>query len=162
MKNRTQPHLAVKSIIFIQNLISFSIIIKSNFSMKKFLFTALTIVFALNLYSFIDAEKKPWNIPASYRAMRIPNKGDAAGIALGKILYTKHCKSCHGGGKGNGAKAASLNTKMDDFTTPFFKSLPDGSKYYMSFVGRDEMPNFEKKIVSEEERWAIINFINTL
>lgn len=130
--------------------------------MKKFLFAALTIVFAMSLFSFIAAEKKAWDIPAKYKAMKIQKKGDKESIALGKTLYTKHCKSCHGGGKGDGAKASSLKTKMDDFTAPAFKALPDGSKYYMSFVGREEMPNFEKKIVDEEERWAIINYMNSL
>jgi mono/diheme cytochrome c family protein len=131
--------------------------------MKKFLFAALTIVFAMSLFSFVAAEKKAWDIPAKYKAMKIQKKGDAASIALGKTLYTKYCKSCHGGaGKGDGAKASSLKTKMDDFSTAAFKALPDGTKYYMSFVGRDEMPNFEKKIVDEEERWAVVNFMNSL
>ena len=130
--------------------------------MKKLLFAALTIVFAMSLLSFIAAEKKPWDVPAKYKAMKIQKKGDAASIALGKTMYTKYCKSCHGAGKGDGAKASSLKTKMDDFTSPAFKALPDGSKYFMSFVGRDEMPNFEKKIVDEEERLAIINYMNSL
>jgi mono/diheme cytochrome c family protein len=130
--------------------------------MKKFLFAALTIVFAMSLFSFVAAEKKAWDIPAKYKAMKIQKKGDAASIALGKTLYTKYCKSCHGAGKGDGPKASSMKTKMDDFTSPAFKALPDGSKYFMSFVGRDEMPNFEKKIADEEERWAIINYMNSL
>jgi len=130
--------------------------------MKKFLFAALTIVFAMSLFSFIAAEKKPWVVPPKYTAMKIQKKGDPASIALGKTLYQKYCKSCHGAGKGDGAKASSLKTKMDDFTAPAFKALPDGAKYFMSFVGRDEMPNFEKKIVDEEERWAIVNYMNSL
>jgi mono/diheme cytochrome c family protein len=130
--------------------------------MKKILFAALTIVFAMSLLSFIAAEKKAWDVPPKYKAMKIQKKGDPASIALGKTMYTKYCKSCHGSGKGDGAKASSLKTKMDDFTAAAFKSLPDGSKYYMSFVGRDEMPNFEKKIVDDEERWAIINYMNSL
>lgn len=132
--------------------------------MKKFLFAALTVVFAMSLFSFIATEKKAaWDIPAKYKAMKIQKKGDAASIALGKTLYQKHCKSCHGGaGKGDGAKAASLKTPMDDITTTAFKALPDGDKYFMSFVGRGDMPNFEKKIVDEEERWAIINYLNSL
>ncbi len=132
--------------------------------MKKFLFAALTVVFAMSLFSFIASEKKAaWVIPAKYSAMKIQKKGDAASIALGKTLYAKHCKSCHGGaGKGDGAKAASLKTAIDNMATPAFKALPDGNKYFMAIVGRDEMPNFEKKIVDEEERWAIINYLNSL
>jgi mono/diheme cytochrome c family protein len=131
--------------------------------MKKLLFVAFTIVFVLSLISFIAPEKKAaWDIPAKYKAMKIQKKGDAASIALGKTLYQKHCKSCHGGGKGDGAKAASLKTAIDDMTTPAFKALPDGNKYFMAFVGRGDMPNFEKKVVDEEERWAIINYLNSL
>lgn len=131
--------------------------------MKKLLFVALTIVFAASLFSFVASEKKPaWDIPAKYKAMKAQKKGDAASIALGKTLYAKHCKSCHGGGKGDGAKAAALKTAMDDLTAADFKSLPDGTKYYMAFVGRGDMPNFEKKITDEEERWAIINYLNSL
>ena len=131
--------------------------------MKKLLFVAFTIVFVLSLISFIAPEKKAaWDIPAKYKAMKIQKKGDAASIALGKTLYQKHCKSCHGGGKGDGAKAASLKTAIDDMTTPAFKALPDGNKYFMAFVGLGDMPNFEKKVVDEEERWAIINYLNSL
>ncbi len=130
--------------------------------MKKFLFAALTVVFAMSLFSFIAAEKKPWTVPAKYTSMKIQKKGDAASIALGKTLYQKYCKSCHGAGKGDGPKASSMKTPLGDFTAAAFKSIPDGNKYFMSFVGRDEMPNFEKKVVDEEERWAIINYLNTL
>lgn len=130
--------------------------------MKRLLFAALTIVFAMSLFSFVAAEKKPWDVPAKYKSMQIKKKGDAESIKLGKTLYTKYCKSCHGAGKGDGAKAASMKTTMMDQTTAAFKALPDGSKYFMSFVGRDEMPNFEKKIVDEDDRWAIVNYMNSL
>jgi mono/diheme cytochrome c family protein len=132
--------------------------------MKKFLLATLTLVFAMSLFSFTAAsDKKPaWDIPAKYKSMQNKKPGDAESIKLGKTLYTKHCKSCHGGGKGDGAKAASLKTEMDDMTTAAYKALPAGTKYYMAFVGRGDMPNFEKKIVDEEERWAIINYIDSL
>jgi hypothetical protein len=38
----------------------------------------------------------------------------------------------------------------------------DGEIYYKSFIGRDEMPNFEKKIPSESDRWMIVNYIRTM
>jgi mono/diheme cytochrome c family protein len=132
--------------------------------MRKFLLTLMTIVFAISLFSFVASEKKPaWVVPPKYTAMKIAKKGDAASIALGKTLYVKNCKACHGGaGKGDGAKAAALKTAMDDLSSAAFKAIPDGNKYYMAFVGRGDMPNFEKKIVDEEERWAIINYLDTL
>ena len=131
--------------------------------MKKLLFAAFSIVITLSLLSFVAPQaKKAWDIPAKYKAMKNKKKGDAASITMGKTLYAKNCKSCHGMGKGDGPKAASLKTKMDDLTSKEFKALTDGEKYFKSIVARDEMPNFEKKIPDEEERWAIISYVETL
>jgi mono/diheme cytochrome c family protein len=132
--------------------------------MKKILFATLTLVFILSVLSFIAPDKKPaWVVPAKYTSMKNAKKGDAASIALGKTLYVKHCKSCHGAaGKGDGPKASALKTAMDDLTAAGFKSVPEGNKYFMALVGRGDMPNFEKKIEDEEERWAIVNYLNSL
>ena len=76
---------------------------------------------------------------------------------LGKILWSKHCKSCHGSkGKGDGPKARELDTFPGDLTLKAFNDQSDGAIYYKSFIGRDEMPNYEKKITDEEERWALV------
>ncbi len=131
--------------------------------MKKYLFTAFSFVVMLSLLSFVAPQaKKAWEVPAKYKAMKNKKKGDAASVKLGKDLYAKNCKSCHGMGKGDGPKAAMLKTKMDDLTSKEFKALSDGDKYYRAIVGRDEMPNFEKKIPDEEERWAIISYLESL
>ncbi|HPD63882.1 MAG TPA: cytochrome c [Bacteroidia bacterium] len=114
------------------------------------------------LLGFIGVQK-PWDVPDKYKNMKNPTKADQSSITLGKELYTKHCKSCHGPkGLGDGPKAANLKTKMRSFTSAEFKAQKPGVIYYQSFVGRDEMPNFEKKILAEEERWAIINYLMTL
>lgn len=49
---------------------------------------------------------------------------------------------------------------MPDITTKTYKSQADGVKYYQSIIGRDDMPNFEKKIPDEEDRWFIINYMD--
>lgn len=131
--------------------------------MKKLLFTLFSLVITISLLSFVAPPvKKAWEIPAKYKAMQNKKKGDPASISLGKMLYAKNCKSCHGLGKGDGPKAATLKTKMDDLTTNEFKAIPDGDKYFMVVIGRDEMTSFDKKIVEEDERWAIVNYLNTL
>jgi mono/diheme cytochrome c family protein len=131
--------------------------------MKKLFFALFSIFITLSLLSFVAPQaKKAWDVPAKYKTMKNKKKGDAAAISMGKTLYAKSCKSCHGMGKGDGPKAASLKSKMDDLTSKEFKAKADGDKYFMSFVGRDEMPNFEKKIPDEEERWAIISYLDTL
>ena len=55
-----------------------------------------------------------------------------------------------------------LKTSTGDFSTAKFQAQADGELYYMSFIGRDEMPNFEKKILDEADRWAVIGYIRTM
>jgi mono/diheme cytochrome c family protein len=132
----------------------------------KFFALAMSLVFGIALiFSMSSAnlpEAKPWKTPDKFAKMKAP-KSSPESIAKGKELYTKHCKSCHGAsGKGDGTKAAGLKTTINSFGDKTFKGLGDGDKYYRSFIGRDEMPNFEKKLVSEDERWAVVHYINTL
>lgn len=105
----------------------------------------------------------PWEIPATFKNKANPHKGDASLERLGRSTYNRHCRSCHGNtGLGDGPMAKSLKTFPGDFSTSDFQKHTDGEIYYMSFIGRDEMPNFEKLITDEEERWAVVNYIRTM
>lgn len=131
---------------------------------KTTLFTiAAVLAISFVFYSFtLTVTQKPWEVPAKYKAMKNTTKADAENLAIGKTLYNKHCKSCHGTkGKGDGPKAINLKTTIRSLTSDEYKKQTPGEKYYKSFVGRDEMPNFEKKIVEEEDRWYIINYMET-
>lgn len=115
------------------------------------------------LVSFVQEGKKAWEIPDKYEKMKNPTAGDKEAISFGKSMYAKHCKSCHGNsGKGDGPRSRSLKTPMDDFSSAEFQSLNDGTIYYQSFIGRGEMPNFEKKILDDEDRWSVVSYIRTL
>ncbi len=110
-----------------------------------------------------DDEGAPWDIPSEYIKMKNPYSSDAELTKIGKMLYNKHCKSCHGNeGLGDGPKAKQLNTFPGDFSSDEFQAGSDGELYYKSIIGRDEMPNYEKKITEDEDRWAIINYIRTM
>lgn len=140
--------------------------------MKKskinFLTYPMVILFTgMLMMAFVAPQDKKlggsWEIPAKNKAMKNPSADDAALLKVGKMLYTKNCKSCHGNvGKGDGPKAASLDTGIRSFDSAEFQAQSDGVIYYQSFVGRNEMPNFEKKIPDDEDRWAIVNFMRTL
>lgn len=122
------------------------------------------ILIILVLFAFIVPQDQKvggaWAVPAKYKAMKNNPKGD---LNTGKMLYAKHCKSCHGGaGLGDGPKAGSLKTKINSLKDAKFQALSDGEIYFQSFVGRDEMPNFEKKIPDEADRWAIVTFARSL
>lgn len=133
-------------------------------TMKLSLFFAAIFTGSLLIFAFTSPQgegAKPWDIPAKYTKMENPQEaGDKDMVKLGKMLYSKHCKSCHGSmGLGDGPKAKQLDTFPGDFSSDAFHGQNDGEMYYKSYVGRDEMPNFEKKITDEEERWAIITYM---
>ena len=132
----------------------------------KFVALAMSFIFgAAMIISMSSAnlpEAKPWKTPDKYAKMKAP-KSTPESIAKGKELYTKHCKSCHGvTGKGDGTKSASLKTLVPSFADAKFKAEAPGDTYFQSFVGRDEMPNFEKKVTDEADRWALVAYIKSL
>jgi mono/diheme cytochrome c family protein len=125
------------------------------------------LLFAAGIFVFLVAfvsQNDPWDVPAKYLAMENPtDASDDECIDVGKSLYVKHCKSCHGSeGYGDGKKADEVDTEMPDITTDEYKAQKDGVKYFQSFIGRDDMPNYEKKITNEEDRWCLINYMETL
>ena len=133
--------------------------------MRTKLLSICTIVFGLLLCSFkADTSlNDPWPVPEKYQNMKNPLSGDKESIAIGKTLYIKHCKSCHGKeGLGDGPKAAQLDTPSGDFTDEVFQSQTDGAIFYKTFEGRDDMPGFKKKIPDAEDIWSLTNYLRTL
>jgi len=118
-------------------------------------------VLTLGLLAFTFPQDK-WEVPAKYKSMENEYAGeDEDGI--GEELYMQHCRSCHGKeGYGDGSKAGELETEMRDFTSEEVQEQTDGELYYKSIIGRDEMPNFEKKIRDEEDRWMLVNYLRSL
>jgi len=133
-------------------------------SIKLIVIFCTAIIFVTANMAMAQKAGGPWTVPAKYKAMKSTVKaGDASINTVGKEAFNKHCKSCHGSkGLGDGPKAANLKTSTGNFSTAKFQAQADGDLYYMSFVGRDEMPNFEKKITDEADRWAVIGYIRTL
>lgn len=98
--------------------------------MKKFLAIMVVGFLATALLSFVNSRRDPWPVPDKYQKMANPVKSDASSIANGKTLYTQHCQSCHGKkGKGDGPKAAQLDTECGDFTAADFQKQADGSLF---------------------------------
>lgn len=113
--------------------------------------------------AFTIKQAKPWPVPDNYKSMKNPLAGDAASVNDGKALYSTHCKSCHGNkGLGDGSKAAQLKTEPGDFSNAAFQGQSDGALFYKTSEGRDDMPNFKKKVPEAEDRWSIINYLRTL
>jgi mono/diheme cytochrome c family protein len=128
------------------------------------LFISLT---AFALFAFVPKsnmnQPKPWSVPDAAKNKANPLKGDAASVANGKTLYNQHCKSCHGTkGKGDGPKAAQLDTESGDFTLAKFQSQTDGELFYKTSEGRKDMPSYKKKIPEANDIWAVVNYLRTL
>ncbi len=128
----------------------------------KVKFSILTLAMFLFLCGSSSFTFTDWVVPAKYEKMKNPHKADNASLKMGKSIYNKHCKSCHGSeGLGDGSKAAQLDTPCGDFSTEEFQAQSDGALFYKSRFGKDDMPNFEKKIPYEEDIWHVINYIRT-
>ena len=132
--------------------------------MKKYIHIVFAVLIVTVLMAFVTGtQNDPWPVPDKYKNMANPVKSDATSIATGKELYTQHCKSCHGTkGKGDGPKAAQLDTECGDFTKADFQKQTDGALFYKTLEGRKDMPSYKKKIPDQNDIWAVVNYMRTL
>ena len=132
---------------------------------KSGLFYMIALIFVatlvLSFTNFPEQESK-WEAPESARKLENPTTADKESLSIGKSLYDKHCKSCHGkSGWGDGPKAAELETSSGDFSTEEFQAQTDGEMFWKTTEGRDDMPTFKKKVPSDEDRWLMVNYMRT-
>jgi len=114
----------------------------------------------LSMASLSYTQQNPWEVPAEYQDMENPYANVEDDEKIGRILYSRNCKTCHGKkGKGDGTAAQLTDTPVADFTLASFKNQSDGSLYYKVYTGRNDMPGFEKIIPDEEDLWMVINYI---
>jgi len=132
---------------------------------KNFKITLIIFGLAFVLFSFKTlVQEEEWIVPEKYKTMKNPtDKSDKENLAIGKNLYSKHCKSCHGKeGYGDGPKAADQEGDLGDFSSEDTQDQTDGALFYKITTGRDDMPNFKKKMPDDEDRWLIVNYMRTL
>ena len=130
--------------------------------MKTFKFLLLIGIVSLGFLAFTSVEQDEWVVPAKYEKMTNPEDASKGNIAIGKSLYAKHCKSCHGKeGYGDGTKADEVEGDLGDFSTSEFQAQSDGAIFYKSYIGRKDMPSFEKKM-SEEDAWLVVHYMRTM
>ncbi|MBI5858293.1 MAG: c-type cytochrome [Sphingobacteriales bacterium] len=111
----------------------------------------------------MNFQKKPWPVPDTAKNKKNPVVSNAESIAAGKALWSTHCKSCHGAkGLGDGPKAAQLNTEPGDFSKTDVQAQTDGSLFYKTSQGRDDMPGYKSKIPDQNDIWSLVNYIRTL
>jgi len=114
------------------------------------------------LVSFNSYAQDEWVVPDKYEKMTNPTD-PSVDLDIGKELYAKHCQSCHGKkGLGDGKKADDVEGDLGDFSSAEFQAQSDGAIFYKSYIGRNDMPNYEKKIPDEGDVWLVVNYIRTL
>ena len=130
---------------------------------SKTAIVSMAIVIFIVAASFtVSQTPKPWPVPDKDSKMANPVKSDATSLSTGKELWAKHCQSCHGkSGKGDGTKAAKLDTHPGDFTDPNVQKETDGDFFYKISEGRKDMPSFKKKIPDENDIWSVVNYVRT-
>ena len=130
--------------------------------MKTIKIFTLVGIFAFISYSFTTVIQDKWVVPAKYVSMKNPVPADQD-ASVGKSLYDKHCKSCHGKeGYGDGTKADGLKGDLGDFSSAEFQKQTDGELFYKTTFGRDDMPEYSKKMPDDEDRWLVVNYMRTL
>ena len=128
-------------------------------TLKILSFIAFAVV---ALISFTSFDQDEWIVPDKYKKMQNPVAADTD-KAIGKSLYSKHCKSCHGKeGYGDGPKADEQEGDLGDFSTAEFQAQTDGELFYKTTFGRDDMPEYTKKMPEDEDRWLIVNYMRTM
>ena len=130
--------------------------------MKQFKLVTIIGAVVFALYSFTTIVQEEWKVPAKYETMKNPVPANTD-KAIGKSLYAKHCQSCHGKqGYGDGPKANEQKGDLGDFSTSEFQAQSDGALFYKTTIGRDDMPNYDKKMPDDEDRWLIVNYMRTM
>jgi mono/diheme cytochrome c family protein len=110
----------------------------------------------------VEAQSSPWPVPPQYASMKNPVAVDSETLSDAKILYTNYCSPCHGEkGKGDGFAGGTLNPKPAVHASAFVQGESDGTLYYKMSEGRKVMPAY-KVVLTEKERWELVNFIRTL
>ena len=131
--------------------------------MKTFKILMIIGVVSIGLLSFTKLAQEEWKVPAKYQTMKNPVEASKSNVDLGKTLYAKHCKSCHGKeGLGDGPKAEEVDGHLGDFSSKKFQAQTDGALFFKSYFGRDDMPSYEKKMPEKDDMWAIVHYIRTL
>ena len=133
--------------------------------LKTALATGLVLMISLSVLSVQAQDKpkgKPWPAPEKAVKMANPVKPDESNMKEGKVLYSQHCKSCHGTkGKGDGTKAAKIDISCGDFSSDEFAKVSDGEIFWKTVEGRKPMPSFKEKL-SSNETWMVVNYIRSL
>lgn len=102
-------------------------------------------------------------VPEDAAAMPNPVEASAESIASGRELFATNCALCHGEtGEGDGPAASGLAMPPANLHEDHVQGRTDGSLFYVISHSKPESPMPAwKDILSEDERWHVINYLRT-
>jgi mono/diheme cytochrome c family protein len=88
---------------------------------------------------------------------------DAAALALGRVMYERHCAVCHGAqARGDGPLVGQGKFPlMPSLVAPPATERADGYVYGVIRAGRGLMPAYGARM-THTERWAVVTYVNSL
>ena len=117
----------------------------------------------------VSAFASDWTAPEAERARVNPVAESPEVLEKGRILYQRHCHSCHGDhGAGDGPAAETNKRPVPDLRdAERQKRMTDGEMFWKITTGRREgadvaMPSMARRISREEDRWTLVLFVRTL
>ena len=116
----------------------------------------ISIVAGLLMMLVPWTQAQEWIVPDEAVLTSNPSEYTLENVKLGKAIYTKNCKSCHGDpGKNN--PLALVPTPVD-MASEKMQANSEGALFYKISKGKGVMPPFESTI-PETDRWLLVNFI---
>ncbi|MEA3461237.1 MAG: cytochrome c [Bacteroidota bacterium] len=104
----------------------------------------------------LPVQGQEWLVPENEAATSNPSEYTLENVKLGKAIYIKNCKSCHGDpGKNN---PLALVPSPVDIASEKMQINSEGALFYKIATGKGVMPPFASTI-SENDRWLLVNFI---
>lgn len=117
--------------------------------------TFISIMLLANVLSGYS-QSTVWQVSADNAKKANPLEINPKNMAIGKNLYFRYCKACHGEkADGNG------RMKSPDLKAQEFQKQSDGAIFFKITTGKDKMPSFKTKL-KEEEIWSVINYLRVL
>ena len=128
---------------------------------SRIVYSTLVLSLISSVMIAVAHEKTGWIAPEEAKKMKNPIKSTQASIQKGKEIYEKKCALCHGArGDGKGPASAGLNPRPTNFKDSHGEKMSDGEHFWKITTGKGGMPSF-KNDLTEEERWHVINYVNT-
>ncbi len=113
---------------------------------------------------FVSHKEGPvpaWVAPIEVDKLLNPFSNNVASVVEGKKTYMQICFICHGDkGKGDGLGGIALVPRPANFSSPKVQMQSDGAIFWKITEGRPPMASY-KTILTEVQRWQLVNFIRT-